>query len=102
MPTTALALLALQDRRSEATVTRGLDRLLGDMMSERSVMALSLASICLRVYGRPTSVPEQHLTQLIVDRHLSAGYSDDLLGLGMALYALSDGPLRAFTLGGAV
>jgi hypothetical protein len=98
VPTTALALLALQDRRSEATVTRGLDRLLGDMMSERSVMALSLAIICLRVYGRPTSRPEQHLTQLILDRHLSAGYIDDVLGLSMALYALSEGPLRAFTM----
>jgi hypothetical protein len=44
-------------------------------------------------------VPEQQLTQLILDRHLSPGYGDDLLGLSMALYALSDEPLGAFTLG---
>jgi hypothetical protein len=99
VPTTALALLALHDRGNEPTVVRGLEQLQRDIVSERSAVALSLAIICLRVYGRPTSVPEQHLKQLILDRHLSAGYSDDLLGLSMALYALSDGPLRAFTLG---
>jgi hypothetical protein len=101
VPTTALALLALNDRRNEPVVVRGLEQLQRDVLSERSAVALSLAIICLRVYGRPTSVLEQHLTQLIVDRHLSAGYGDDLLGLGVALYALSDGPLKAFTLGTA-
>jgi len=97
VPTTALALLALHDRRSEPVVVRGVEQLQRDVLSERSAVALSLAIICLRVYGRPTRVPEQHLTQLILGRHLSAGYNDDLLGLSMALYALSDGPLRAFT-----
>ena len=99
VPTTALALLALNDRRNEPVVVRGLEQLERDVLSERSAVALSLALICLRVYGRPTSVPEQQLTQLILDRHLSPGYGDDLLGLSMALYALSDGPLGAFTLG---
>jgi hypothetical protein len=98
VPTTALALLALRDRPNEPVVIRGLEQLQRDVLSERSAVALSLAIICLRVYGRPTSVPEQHLTQVIVDRHLSSGYGDDLLGLSMALYALADGPLRAFTL----
>jgi hypothetical protein len=102
VPTTALALLALRDRANESVVVRGLEQLQRDVLSERSAVALSLAIICLRVYGRPTGVLEHHLTQLIVDRHLSAGYSDDLLGLGMALYALSDGPLKAFTLGSTV
>ena len=99
VPTTALALLALHDRRNEPVVVRGLEQLERDVLSERSAVALSLAIICLRVYGRQTSVPEQQLTQLILDRHLSPGYGDDLLGLSMALYALSDGPLRAFTVG---
>ena len=99
VPTTALALLALNDRRNEPVVVRGLEQLERDVLSERSAVALSLALICLRVYRRPTSVPEQQLTQLILDRHSSPGYGDDLLGLSMALYALSDGPLGAFTLG---
>jgi len=99
VPTTALALLALHDRRNEAVVVRGLAQLERDVLSERSAVALSLALICLRVYRRPTNVAEEQLTQLIVDRHLSPGYGDDLLGMSMALYALSDGPLRAFTVG---
>jgi hypothetical protein len=99
VPTTALALLALHDRRNEPVVVRGLEQLERDVLSERSAVALSLALICLRVYRRPTSVPEEQLTQLILDRHLSPGYGDDVLGLSMALYALSDGPLGAFTLG---
>jgi hypothetical protein len=99
VPTTALALLALHDRRNEPVVVRGLEQLERDVLSERSAVALSLALICLRVYRRPTSVPEQQLTQLILDRHLSPGYGDDVLGLSMALYALSDGPLAAFTVG---
>jgi hypothetical protein len=101
VPTTALALLALHDRRNEPVVVRGLEQLERDVLSERSAVALSLALICLRVYRRPTSVPEQQLTQLILDRHLSPAYGDDLLGLSMALYALGDGPLGAFTLGTA-
>ena len=71
VPTTALALLALQNRRNEPAVVRGLEQLQRDVLSERSAVALSLAIICLRVYGRPTSAPEQQLTQLILDRHLS-------------------------------
>jgi hypothetical protein len=99
VPTTALALLALQDRQAEPVVTRGLEALQRDALSERSAVALSLAIICLRVYGRPASALQQDLTQLISDRDLSPGRSYDLLGLGMALYALSDQPLAVFTLG---
>jgi hypothetical protein len=98
VPTTALALLALQDRQAEPVVARALEALQRDVLSERSAVALSLAIICLRVYGRPASGLQQHLMQLISDRDPSAGRSYDLLGLGMALYALSDPPLSAFTL----
>jgi hypothetical protein len=101
VPTTALALLALQDRQAEPVVARGLDRLQRDILSERSAVALSLAMICLRVYGRPTAVLEPHLTTLLSERPLDGGRSEDLLGLAMALYALSDRPPAAFTLGAA-
>ena len=101
VPTTALALLALQDRRSEAVVTRSLERLERDITTERSAMALSLAVICLRIYGRPTAVAEQHLTNLLTRRYVNTEPNDDLLGLAMAAYALSDRPLTAFTLGTA-
>ena len=100
VPTTALALLALQGRRIDPVV-RGLERLERDVFTERSVMALSLAVICLRIYGRPTAVPEEHLKTLLSERDLNAGLNDDLLGLAMALYALSDPPLTALALGAA-
>ena len=99
VPTTALALLALQNRRDEPAVVRGLQQLQRDVLSERSTVALSLAIICLRAYHLPAIAFEQHLTQLIADRHSPPGWNDDVLGLAMALYALSDGPLAAFTLG---
>jgi hypothetical protein len=101
VPTTALALLALQDRRSDVLVARSLERLERDMTTERSALALSLALICLRIYGRPTGVAEQHLTQLVADRYVDTDPNDDLLGLAMASYALSDRPLTAFALGTA-
>jgi hypothetical protein len=100
VPTTALALLALQDRRSGAVV-RGLERLERDVVTERSAMALSLALICLRIYGRPTTVPEEHLKKLLSERYVNAGLNDDLLGLAMALYALNATPMTAFTLDSA-
>lgn len=97
VPTTALALLALQDRRREPVVTRGLDRLQRDIVSERSVMALSLAIICLRIYGLPTAGPEQELMKLVSQAHADMEMDRDLLGLAMALYALSDRPMNSFT-----
>lgn len=101
VPTTALALLALQNRRDEPAVVQGLQQLQRDVLSERSTVALSLAIICLRVYDQPAVDPEQHLAQLIADRHSRVGWNDDLLGLAMSLCALSDRPSAAFTLGGA-
>jgi hypothetical protein len=53
VPTTALALLAMQDKRSEAFVARGLDWLLANALSERATLALSLAAIALAVFDRP-------------------------------------------------
>jgi hypothetical protein len=52
VPTTALGLLALQDRR-DPCVSRGLTFLSGGFRSEPTVLALSLAGICLTIYGSP-------------------------------------------------
>lgn len=51
-PTTALALLALQDRPALPAVVRGLDFLTGHADKETSGLALSLAVIALTVCGR--------------------------------------------------
>jgi hypothetical protein len=98
VPTTALALLALQNRRDDPIVTLGLRRLQDKVSTERSAIALSLAIICLRIYGVGTAALEASLAQLHVDRDRSEG-ENDLLGLAMSLYALSGSPMSALTLG---
>jgi hypothetical protein len=101
VPTTALSLIALQDRRSEDAVARGLRRLQADMLSERSAVALSLTAICLRVHGLSTDVPDKALTELMSDRDNRPVQDNGLLSLAMALCALSEKPLTPFTVGRA-
>lgn len=51
-PTTAVALLALQDRASQAFVQAGVRFLSRQAEIERSGFALALSSLCLRVFGQ--------------------------------------------------
>ena len=53
-PTTALALIALQDKAGTAFVDAGLRFLTANATAERSGFALSLTALCLRIFGRPT------------------------------------------------
>ena len=55
VPTTAVALLALQGGDSEPVTTQALEFLERHSTSERSAMALGLASRALRAYGRDTT-----------------------------------------------
>ncbi|HEX5108478.1 MAG TPA: hypothetical protein VFV95_08535 [Vicinamibacterales bacterium] len=89
VPTTALALMAMQDRRSEPIVQRSLEQLQEDVASERSMSALALTIICSRVFGIPQVQVQRDLAAL-VERNQSR-WSDNLLGLAMALYALEPG-----------
>jgi hypothetical protein len=88
VPTTALGLLALQDRRHEACVSRSLDHLVEHRLSEGSAMALALTSISLRAFGVPTDDVDHRLllqwerTGFLGNSHLIA----------MALYSLTQGP----------
>ena len=61
VPTTALALIALHDRRDEAAVTRSLQFLEQHWRDELSAIALGLSTICLATYGRPTGALETRL-----------------------------------------
>jgi hypothetical protein len=85
VPTTALALLALQDKRDHPIVQRSLEWLASHAVSEPSTMALSLAAIGLQVFGRPiTDVlarlqAQQTRTHTLGNAHLMA----------MATYALA-------------
>lgn len=95
VPTTALALLALQNLRSQDPVRRSVQWLQENWPSERSLMALSLSTICHRAYGLAADAPGRELARLLAERMPS---NDDALGLAMALYALSDRPMKAFSL----
>jgi hypothetical protein len=85
VPTTALALIALQDRANTAAVERSLAWLRAARLKEASATALSLAAIGLRLYGQPVDDVERHLTDDI-DRAMRVG---NLHALAMMLYALT-------------
>lgn len=86
VPTTALALLSLQDRQSLPEVARSIAFLEREATSERSGTALALALMALRTYGRSTAAVRETLVAQL----------PTTLGLGkmasaaMALYALSE------------
>ena len=90
VPTTAVALLALQDLRNHAVVIRSLGQLQKDVASERSVVAVALSIVCLRAYGVATDALEQ--TAIELSAHADPG---NLLGVAMMLYALTDARLQA-------
>jgi hypothetical protein len=93
VPTTALALLALQDHRDHSVVKQSLDQLQKDVASERSVVAVSLTIICLRAYGVATNTLEQAVVALS-----ARADPGNVLGTAMMLYALTEASRQvAFT-----
>ncbi|MGE0705552.1 MAG: hypothetical protein AB7F99_07925 [Vicinamibacterales bacterium] len=87
VPTTALALLALQDRRGTPIVDQGWAWLRAHAHEEPSGMALSLAIICARVYGEP--IPD--LETLLTAQWERSGFLGNVLVMAMALCALTPG-----------
>jgi hypothetical protein len=85
VPTTAVGLLALQNRRAVSAVQRSMQFLTEERLSERSTMALALTAICLRVYGLPVDDVEEQLAIAVLQSEKSA----NLQGMAMATYALS-------------
>ena len=61
VPTTALALLAMQDRRDDPVVAKSLQYLQKDAATEKSAPALAVSLICLRVFGIQAASFEQEL-----------------------------------------
>jgi hypothetical protein len=91
VPTTALALLSLQDRRSLPEVARSVAFLEREATSERSGTALALALMALRAYGRPAdAVRETLVRQLPTTLHLGK-----VASAAMSLYALSEADRHA-------
>lgn len=85
VPTTALGLLAMQDRRSEPNIEKSVRFLVQERLTEASALALSLTAICLRVLGLPADDVEERLAEVAVQSD-SRGH---LLAMAMASYALS-------------
>jgi len=95
VPTTAIALLALQHRRDHPVVERSLDYLEEHATSERSGTALALALLALRTYGRrDNAVRSALIEQLPVTMALQ-----NHAAVALAAYALSsEQTYAAFTL----
>lgn len=87
--TTALALLALQDRPDLPAVRSSLDTLDGMIARNDSLLAASLALLCARVYGRPAEV----LSRRITERLETGSPWIDLRALALAGLALRDGEI---------
>ena len=84
VPTTAIALLALQDRRTLPAVLRSLDYLERAATLERSGVALSLALIALTAFGR-AAAPVREALVAQVPTTIEFG---NQMAAAMALYAL--------------
>jgi hypothetical protein len=94
VPTTAAALLALQDKPSEPAFVRSRDYLNRDATAEQSALALSLALIAMNLLGQATDRVKAALAdQLAVT--ISLG---NHLNLALSLYALREHDHGAFTL----
>jgi hypothetical protein len=93
VPTTAIALLALQDRGDEAFVRQSLDHLEVLATGHRSTRALALSALALRRHGRSTAPVESALRAW-----LTSHPPPDIASIGMALCALARSPVdEAFT-----
>lgn len=84
VPTTALALLALQDRQDLAEVQRSADFLGREAASEASALSLGLATIALHVLGRPATTA----TAALASRLDTAAAVGQVVGVAIGLYAL--------------
>jgi hypothetical protein len=95
VPTTALALLALQGRRDEPAVVRSLAFLESHWSNEPSPLALGLSLICLHTYGRPVAAIQSRLQAVENTRGEKAArvgglkQPENLHALAVALTALS-------------
>lgn len=84
--TTALALLALQDRGNQAAVSRSLAYLERGWNAERSTVGLALVSMCLRRYSRPADLVDAALAV----QHQVAIEMGNLLALAVAVTATAN------------
>ena len=96
VPTTALGLMALADRRADPVVVRALEFLRTHQLSERSGLALAWTALCLRIHGLPCDEVEHALAEDLA----RVNRLNNLHIMAMVLYALSGARhgVAAFTL----
>jgi hypothetical protein len=96
VPTTALAVLAMQDRREHPAIAASINWLRTHAASEPATMALSLSSICLRAIGEAAEAPRA----LLLRQAPNTRAFGNLHLIAMALYALTaaEHGARVFTL----
>jgi hypothetical protein len=85
VPTTAIALLALQDCRQEPAVSRGLSFLRRHRLAERTGMSLALVAMCLRCYEEPADDIHAALPAAAA----SGAARSHVQSMAMVLYALA-------------
>ena len=96
VPTTALALVALQDKPAHPAVEASLSWLMAHAASERSSMALSLAAVALAVFQRPYS----EVLEALAERPARSGLlgSIHLTALSLCAATLDQHRARVFSL----
>ena len=87
VPTTAIALLALQDRRETQEVRRSFEFLRLNQLKEESGLALALAALALRTYGSVSGDVEARLREQLA----RTGFLGNNVARALALCALSGG-----------
>ena len=85
VPTTAIALLAMQDRRDDPAVVKSVAYLQKSAPTEPTSIALALTDICFVVYGLSTDPIRKDLDKAV---EISRSRTN-VVGLAMSLYAVS-------------
>jgi len=87
VPTTAIALMAMQNRRQNPAVMKSLAWLEANVSTEPTAMSLALSAVCLTIFGRPVAPATKNMAAAVE----TSMTRDNVLGLAMALYAVSNG-----------
>ena len=87
VPTTAIALLAMQDRGDQVAIVNSIRYLQKNATTEPTSIALALSDICFVVYRLPTEPIRKALDAAV---EISRSRTN-VLGLAMSLYALGTG-----------
>jgi hypothetical protein len=85
VPTTALVLLAMQDKADHPIVRRSLDWLAAHADTEPATMACATAAICLYMFGRPTD----DVGRLLANQYARTRALDNVHLTALAAYALT-------------